>query len=193
MKKSTAKIMHYTIVEMMMVIAVFMIMLSMAMVAWLNSGSQANLNNAARLFSAQLNLAKAKAVANRTLVRLEITEDNDRYKIEMFYGESGTQKPHDVEPIYLPRGIFFAKDKDETNGEPNKYTKDDDFKKIELNSTAPEIVFTNTGKLKSTADKRFYLIGECPDGKVRSGQVYYIITVKLFSGRIKTKLETVAD
>ena len=112
MKKSTAKIMYYTIVEMMMVIAVFMIILSMAMVAWLNSGSQANLKNAARLFSAQLNLAKAKAVANRTLVRLEITEDNDRYKIEMFYGESGTQKPHDVEPIYLPRGIFFAKDKD---------------------------------------------------------------------------------
>ena len=123
MKKSTAKIMYYTIVEMMMVIAVFMIILSMAMVAWLNSGSQANLKNAARLFSAQLNLAKAKAVANRTLVRLEITEDNDRYKIEMFYGESGTQKPHDVEPIYLPRGIFFAKDKDETVVSSNGWWK----------------------------------------------------------------------
>lgn len=194
MKKSTAKIMHYTIVEMMMVIAVFMIMLSMAMVAWLNSGSQANLKNAARLFSAQLNLAKAKAVANRTLVRLEITEDNDRYKIEMFYGESGTQKPHDVEPIYLPRGVFFAEDQGvDTNGNPKLYTDGKTFKEFEPDSTAPEIVFTNTGKLKSTADKRFYLIGECPDGKVRSGQVYYIITVKLFSGRIKTKLETVAD
>ena len=64
MKNSTAKILHYTIVEMMMVVAVFMIILSMAMAAWLNSGSQAHLKNAARLVSAQLNLAKAKAVAN---------------------------------------------------------------------------------------------------------------------------------
>ena len=192
MKKASCKIMHYTIVEMMMVVAVFMIILSMSMVAWLNSGHQAKLKNAARLVSAQLNLAKAKAVTNRELVRLEITEENDRYKIEMFYGETGTQKPHDVEPVYLPRGVFFVKDQGaDSNGAPKEYTDGKDFEKFIPSSTDPEIVFTNTGKIKSTSDKRFYLMGECPDGKVRSEQIYYIITVTLFSGRIKTSLETV--
>ena len=35
-KRTVSKLRHYTIVEMMMVIAVFMIILSMAMAAWLN-------------------------------------------------------------------------------------------------------------------------------------------------------------
>lgn len=193
MKKTTFKPLYYTIVEMMMVVAVFMIILAMAIAAWGNSGHQANLKNAARLVSAQLNLAKAKAVTNRELVRLEITEENDRYKIEMFYGETGTQKPHDVEPVYLPRGVFFVKENVDSNGVPTKYTDGKDFKKFIPSSTDPEIVFTKTGKIKSTSDKRFYLMGECPDGKVKSEQIYYIITVTLFSGRINTTLETVKD
>ena len=68
MKSLTMKAMHYTIVEMMMVVAVFMIILSMATVAWLNSGSQARLRNATREVTGQLNLARAKAVAERTTI-----------------------------------------------------------------------------------------------------------------------------
>ena len=67
-KITVSKIGHYTIVEMMMVIAIFMIILSMAMAAWLNSGNQARLRNSVRLVTAQLNLARAKAVAERTYV-----------------------------------------------------------------------------------------------------------------------------
>ena len=63
MKNSTKKKLHYTIVEMMMVVAIFMIILAMAIVAWSNSSSQTQLKNAARLVSKQLNLARAKAIA----------------------------------------------------------------------------------------------------------------------------------
>ena len=67
-RKTALKISRYTIVEMMMVIAIFMIILSMAMAAWLSSGNQARLRNSVRLVTAQLNLARAKAVAERTYV-----------------------------------------------------------------------------------------------------------------------------
>ena len=188
MKNNLKKIMHYTIVEMMMVIAVFMIILSMAVAAWLNSGRQANLKNAARLVSAQLNLAKAKAVTNREIVRVEFSSANNTTKLEIIYGESGSEKPHDIEPIYLPAGIFFVTDKGESSGNPVKYSNNANFNKI----TPSTIVFTASGKLKDDAgNKRFYLMEECPEGKVQSDQTYYIITVNQFTGRISTLLETV--
>ena len=188
MKKSTAKIMHYTIVEMMMVVAVFMIILSMATVAWLNSGSQANLKNAARLVSAQLNLAKAKAVTGRETVRVEFSNANNTTKLEILYGESGSEKPNNIEPVYLPRGIFFVADKGESNGEPGKFSNGNSSARI-IPST---IVFTVSGKLKDDAgNKRFYLMEENPNGKAQSDQNYYIITVNQFTGRINTILETV--
>lgn len=190
MKNNLKKIMHYTIVEMMMVIAVFMIILSMAVAAWLNSGRQANLKNAARLVSAQLNLAKAKAVTNREIVRVEFSSANNTTKVEIFYGESGTDKPHEVEPVYLPAGIFFVTDKGESSGNPVKYTDGNSSGKI----TPAAIIFTASGKLKNDAgNKRFYLMEETPEGKAQSGQNYYIISVNQFTGRISTSLETVAD
>ncbi|MBO5923225.1 MAG: hypothetical protein J6Q81_01800 [Lentisphaeria bacterium] len=190
MKKSSVKIMHYTIVEMMMVIAVFMIILSMAMVAWLNSGNQANLKNAARLVSAQLNLAKAKAVTNREIVRVEFTNAHNTTKVEILYGESGTEKPHDTEPFYLPAGIFFVADKGENNGVPVSYADGDSSARI----TPAAVFFTTSGNLKAdSGNKRFYLMEENPKGKAQSGQNYYVIAVNQFTGRINTTLETVAD
>ena len=190
MKKSTVKVLHYTIVEMMMVVAVFMIILSMAMAAWLNSGSQAHLKNAARLVSAQLNLAKAKAVTNREIVRVEFSSTNNTTKMEIIYGESGTDKPHELDPVYLPSGIIFVTDKGESNGVPGKYTDGTASGRI----TPSTIVFTASGKLKdSTGNKRFYLMEENPKNKAQGGQNYYIITVNQFTGRINTILETVAD
>ncbi len=81
-KHNLLKISRYTIVEMMMVLAVFMIIMSMAMAAWLNSGSDAKLKNAVRLVNAQLNLARAKAVAERTTVGVS------------FDSTTGTANPH---------------------------------------------------------------------------------------------------
>lgn len=189
MKISATKILRYTIVEMMMVIAVFMIILSMAIASWISSGNQAKLKNAARLVSGQLNLAKAKAATSREPVRLVFTSANNTTKIEMFYGESGSDKPLDVDPVYLPGGILFAADRGENaSGEPEKYT--DNTSVSRTNPSA--IVFAATGKLKSNdTNKRFYLVEECPDGKIKSDQVYYIITVNQFTGRINTTLETV--
>ena len=185
MKNNLKKIMHYTIVEMMMVIAVFMIILSMAVAAWLNSGRQANLKNAARLVSAQLNLAKAKAVTNREIVRVEFSSANNTTKVEIFYGESGTDKPHEVEPVYLPAGIIFVSDKGESSGVPGKYTDGSSAGRI----TPAAIVFTASGNLKNDAgNKRFYLMEETPKGKAQSGQNYYIIAVNQFTGRINTTL-----
>ena len=187
MKKASCKIMHYTIVEMMMVVAVFMIILSMSMVAWLNSGQQAKLKNAARQVSAMLNLAKAKAVTGREPVRVEFT---DAGRIELFYGESGTEKPHDVNPVYLPKNTMFIEDKGEEDGKPKLYS---DGNSVQKTTPAP-IIFTATGKLKNDdTGKRLYLIGECPDGKAQGSQSYYIITVNQFTGRINTIQETVKD
>lgn len=190
MKSNLNRKMHYTIVEMMMVIAVFMIILAMAVAAWLNSGHQANLKNAAHLVTAQLNLAKAKAVTNREMVRVVFSDSGKTVTSEIFYGESGTDKPHDTEPVALPMGIFFVTDKGESNGNPVKYADGNSSGKI----TPSAIVFTASGNLKNDAgNKRFYLMEETADGKAKSGQNYYIITVNQFTGRINTTLETVAD
>lgn len=192
MKNSTKKKLHYTIVEMMMVIAVFMIILAMAVVAWSNSNSQTQLKNAARLVSAQLNLAKAKAVANRETVRVEITLVDNRYKLELFYGaaSSGTDRPREENAIYLPRNIYLVDDLGvNSDSTPHLYANNDSFRRMSLNNNAPEIVFSASGK--SNQDRRFYLMEELPTGTVRSGEVYYIITVNQFTGRVKTQLETV--
>lgn len=192
MKNSTKKKLHYTIVEMMMVIAVFMIILAMAVVAWSNSNSQTQLKNAARLVSAQLNLAKAKAVANRETVRVEITLVDNRYKLELFYGaaSSGTDRPREENAIYLPRNIYLVDDLGvNSDSTPHLYANNDSFRRMSLDNNAPEIVFSASGK--SNQDRRFYLMEELPTGTVRSGEVYYIITVNQFTGRVKTQLETV--
>lgn len=59
---------RYTIVEMMMVTAIFLIILSMAIAAWINSGTGTRLRSATSLVYGQLSLARAKAVAERRWV-----------------------------------------------------------------------------------------------------------------------------
>ena len=75
----TATLHRYTIVEMMMVTAIFLIILSMAIAAWINSGSGTRLRSAASQVYGQLNLARAKAVAERRWVGVHFAGSGEDY------------------------------------------------------------------------------------------------------------------
>ena len=50
--KTVYKKQHYTFAEIMMVVTIFIIILAMIMAAWMSSGHKAQLDNAARIVSA---------------------------------------------------------------------------------------------------------------------------------------------
>ena len=180
-KKSVFRIFRYTIVEMMMVIAVFMIILSMAMIAWLNSGDQTRLRNTARLVSGKLNHARSIAVAEYQIIKVKFTNDNGSVKMELVYDND--DKVPNSEPLYLPRGIFFA-DSEKATGtasEPPPFVNSNDFSSI----LPDEIKFKPTGGCAAGV-KPLYIVGECTDGKLESGQQYFIVEINKFTGRINT-------
>ena len=174
MKNSTKKKLHYTIVEMMMVVAIFMIILAMAIVAWSNSSSQTQLKNAARLVSKQLNLARAKAIAEHKEIGVFFSgtgsDADKRYamivciegsKDKILGGENWTS---------LPGGIVFSKNKPSSTGT--------------VNATAPDAVrYSKNGSLVSN-DTEFYLAsGDQTNGKVYKNVPYYTVKINPFTGR----------
>ena len=175
MKNSVKKVMHYTIVEMMMVIAVFMIILAMAVVAWGNGSSQTRLNTAARLVSTQLSLARTKAITERKNVGVffsgksssNVKEQyamvvcNDGNKDEILQGCDWEQ---------LPGGIVFSTNK------PSETSA--------ATAAAPSaIIYTRNGSLKGS-DTEFYLAaGDQAAGKVNKNVPYYTVKINPFTGR----------
>ena len=177
LNRTVSKIGHYTIVEMMMVIAIFMIILSMAMVAWLNSGDQAKLRNAARLVSAQLNLARAKAVADCKEVGVYFSNTgNAREKYAMLICEKGDKNLRlpGEDWVQLPGGILFSTSKPAENST--------------VNAAVPAAVkFRSDGSLNNgTSYDEFYLAaGNAADGKLSKNVPYYKVEMNIFTGRSK--------
>lgn len=174
MKYAIKKKMHYTIVEMMMVMAVFMIILFMILAAWLNTNSQTQLKNAASLVSKQLNLARAKAIAEHKEIGVFFSgtgsDADKRYamivcvegsKDKILGGENWTS---------LPGGIVFSKNKPSSTGT--------------VNATAPDAVrYSRNGSLVSN-DTEFYLAsGDQINGKADKDVPYYTVKINPFTGR----------
>lgn len=167
----------YTIVEMMMVIAVFMIILSMAMAAWMNSGDQAKLRNAASEVNGMLNLARAKAVAELEPVRVVFDQHRNAVRVRLYYS-TGNQLVRNVEPLYLPVGVRFIT-------APNNNAA---LSSHSASAATPnDIVFERTGRCSTGPSVPLRLITTPTSGNnVQSGQTYYDININLFTGRIKT-------
>lgn len=182
--KNCWKISFYTLVEMMMVIAVFMIILSMAMAAWLNGGDQAKLRNAASAFNSQLNLARSIAVAEREPVKVVFDQFNNSVRSRLYYdndpgSNTDDQLMHNQEPLVLPVGIFFMNTAAPTAGSS-------------VTVTLPaSIVFDRLGSCYS-GNVHLSLIGTPSSGNnVQAGQSYYSININRFTGRITTVMREV--
>lgn len=208
-KITVSKIGHYTIVEMMMVIAIFMIILSMAMAAWLNSGNQARLRNSVRLVTAQLNLARAKAVAERTYVgvyfsnngaanatKTDPNTDGNPYpgssacRLYYFDKETGSRVGFvdNAEWEVLPGGTSFVFP-DEIEQPSGTLTK-----------TTAYVIFDRRGRIvanssniktvDSSTNGSFYgiaLVEGTPGKQIEETLPYYITTINKYSGRVSTK------
>lgn len=211
MQNKTIKLMRYTIVEMMMVIAVFMIILSMAMVAWLNSGNQAKLRNAARELSGMLNLARAKAVAERTTVGVYLSNNgasgaaNDNPNLDgnphvgsaacrLYYFEGTSRNGFvDYEEWHtLPGGITF----DFTDGE-NKAFAQNSGNLAERNGY---IVFNRRGQiaahsgLQKVGNSYLISVAEGKVGeKILTDTSFYVISINEYSGRITSKFHEATE
>ena len=171
---------HYTIVEMMMVVAVFMIILAMAMVAWLNSGHQAKLRNAVRLVSKELSLARAKAVAEHKSVgvyfSIDATKSGENYA--MIVCENG--KKDKIMPgenwVKLPAGVVFTCT-DPSSDDAVKWPNDANRK----------VVFKSDGSLSadtSTDLEVFYIVaGDQTTHKIPDDESYYKIVLNTFTGQ----------
>lgn len=182
--KKSWKISFYTIVEMMMVVAVFMIILSMAMAAWLNGGDQAKLRNAASAFNSQLNLARSIAVAERELVKVVFDQFNNSVRCRIYYdntpgNNSDDQLMQNQEPLVLPAGVFFMNTSTPSAGNS-------------VSLTLPSsIVFDRVGSCYS-GDVNMCMIGSPSNGSsVQTGQNYYAININRFTGRITTVMREV--
>ena len=208
-KITVSKIGHYTIVEMMMVIAIFMIILSMAMVAWLNSGNQARLRNSVRLVTAQLNLARAKAVAERTYVGVYFSNNGAANATKTDPNADGNPFPGSS----ACRLYYFAKTNN--NWERNDFVDSAEWEvlpggtsfvfpdEIEqpsgtLNATTAYIVFDKRGRVAGgntiqtvdTSNGSFYgitLLEGTPGKTIPTNLPYYMTTINKHSGRINTK------
>ena len=85
------------------------------------------------------------------------------------------------EPYYLPEDIYIANgDKASKTGTPKLFKDGDTFEEV----TTKEITFNSNGSCSNQED--LYIVGKCNNGKIESGQSYYIISINDFTGRITT-------
>lgn len=181
---------RYTIVEMMMVTAIFLIILSMAIAAWVNSGTGTRLRSAASLVHGQLNLARAKAVAERRGVYLYFAkagDDHRGYACQLRYednvdGDGRKDKPLPGEDwVILPAGTVFSA------AEPAD---------SETALAVPgRVVFDAKGRIKDfsgvTATKLYVVAGEqAKYGSLKLKNAdedsYFAFEINPFSGRVTT-------
>ena len=213
-KLAVSKICHYTIVEMMMVIAVFMIILSMAMIAWVNSGSQAKLKNTARLVSAQLNLARAKAVAERTDIgvffstggsesassELDAGGDPNPYKdipaCRLYYIDPSTGKRIDFADnaqwhnFTGGMGVYPASGNVNSSYQPAGKIADNTFWIVFNRKGAVSAAKDASGNIHKDTLNMYNLIvveGSEKNNSIPESAPYFVISVNSYTGRITTK------
>ena len=111
---TACKSQHYTFAEIMMVVAIFIIILAMIMTAWMSSGNKVRLNNAARLVSAQLNMARSMAIKERKNIEVVFKGGPDYKMLVKAEDVSENDAPKD-NWIALPGGTVFTTTKPGTS------------------------------------------------------------------------------
>ena len=210
MKKNSINRRHYTIVEMMMVIAVFMIILSMAIAAWVGTGSQAKTRNAARELSALLNLARSKAIAERTSVGILLSTNGSSSPSTELASDSASNDPNPY-PNAAAARIYYC----ESNGTRTGYMDFEDWHRMPVGITfdfpgsfnnlynsatrAPDttacIVFDRMGRVVYQRNLSVYnggfgisvVAGSTQQNSITADSPYYIISVNPYTGRITSK------
>ena len=182
----------YTIVEMMMVTAIFLIILSMAISAWINSGSGTRLRSAASQVYGQLNLARAKAVAERRCVVLyfagaKAEDEYPGYACQLRYSDDvNDDKKNKPLPgadwVVLPTGTVFSAAQPAGSSSA-------------VLAVPSAVVFDAKGRLKdfsgTTTTKLYVVVGEQTKyssltRKSANEDSYFAIEINPFSGRATT-------
>ena len=210
MKKTSMHKAHYTIVEMMMVVAVFMIILAMAIAAWGNSGQQAKTRNAARELSGVLNLARAKAIAERTYVGVLLSTNGSSSPSNELAVDSSVNDPNPY-PNAAAARIYYCN----SNGERTGYVDFEDWHRMpvgitfdfpgsssNLYSSATQaadatacIVFDRIGRVvyqrNLTVNNGGFGIsvvaGSTQQNSIPGNSPYYMLSVNPYTGRITSK------
>ena len=185
--KTVYKKQHYTFAEIMMVVTIFIIILAMIMSAWMSSGHKAQLDNAARIVSAQLNLARAKAISERKDVGVYFSKQKSQH--HPAYGlvicEDGNKSKilPGEEYVTLPGGVLFSTVK------PGDAAVNADW----ASDSNSKIVFRKDGSVKTQINSGiFYLApGNKGTGKLSAKQAYYEIRLNEFTGKVTMVLEGV--
>ena len=103
---------HYTLYEIMIVVAIFIIVLAMLVTAWMSSGNNIRLKNAARIVSGELSLARAKAISERKNIGVyfNLDKSDDLPAYSMIICEEGDKNSvlAGQEYVALPGGILFS-------------------------------------------------------------------------------------
>ena len=101
---------HYTLYEIMIVVAIFIIVLAMLVTAWMSSGNNIRLKNAARIVSGELSLARAKAISERKNIGVyfNLDKSDDLPAYSMIICEEGDKNSvlAGQEYVALPGGIL---------------------------------------------------------------------------------------
>lgn len=209
MKKNMICKLHYTIVEMMMVVAVFMIILAMAITAWLNSGSQAQMRNAAREVSGILNLARAKAIGERTNVGVFFSTSGSTAPTAELASDGGSGDPNPF-PGKSAGRIYYC----DSNGTRSGFVDFEDWHTFsgsvtldfpssfnnlynsssEARDTTACIVFDRMGRVIYSRNMAVVngglsmsvVAGSTVSNSIPADSSYYILTVNPYTGRITT-------
>ena len=169
---TACKSQHYTFAEIMMVVAIFIIILAMIMTAWMSSGNKVRLNNAARLVSAQLNMARSMAIKERKNIEVVFKGGPDYKMLVKAEDVSENDAPKD-NWIALPGGTVFTTTKPGTSTQTAAW------------NSGTKVVFTKDGSVESGSIEDFYVaVGNQTNRKVSANQPYYTININNFSGRI---------
>ena len=187
--KTVYKKQHYTFAEIMMVVTIFIIILAMIMAAWMSSGHKAQLDNAARIVSAQLNVARAKAISERKNVGIYFNKqksaNHPAYGLVICEEGNKSKILPGEEYVTLPGGVLF------TTTTPGDAAVTADW----VNDSSSKIVFRKDGSVTGTAinaDKKFYLApGNRGTGKLSGKQAYYEIVINEFTGKATIELKGV--
>ena len=175
------QIRHFSIGEMMMVVALFMIILALITAAWQSSGQETRLHNAAKLVSQQLEMTRIKAISERKEIGLHFNLENGKrthYAMAVCeYGQKDKLLPgEDWET--LPRGVVFTTQKPGSSAAAVQWPA----------AAKRGVIFRGDGSLSADSPSEldvFYLApGDQATGMVDGNKPYYKIVFNKFTGRI---------
>ena len=175
------QIKHYTIGEIMMVVAIFMIVLALITAAWQGSGKEVRLRNAAMLVSQQLEMARAKAISERQEIGVHFNLDNGkRNHYALGISKYGQKKPllAGEEWESLPSGVVFTTERPGSSASTAKWPAE----------AKRGVIFRPDGSLSADSSSElevFYVVaGNQSNGAIDADQPYYEIVFNKFTGRV---------